>query len=186
MLLENSSFMKDGNRITILRNNKLNFNGKVYQYKLTDMQRIQFLEWGDNREVVENGRVCGWDEELPLFNQYYMKEWQRFLYMFFRHHYQGDGDVEKGEMQTDVWRLWKEHYLNENNILLKSPRDRSSLKLTRSPTSSPLSSPSSSPRNSLIKRSSLRFSSERPPSPNRRYSDSTKSSPELKRYFSKE
>lgn len=183
MLLVNSSWLKPGKRITILKGDKLNYNGKVYPYTLKG-DRVQFLEWGnDNREVVEKGRLCGWEEELPLFNPYYMLEWQKFLFMFFRHQYQGDDNIEKGELDTPNWKEWKEHYLNENDCVLKSPRDRTSLRLSRSPTASPISSPSSSPRGSIVmKNSPLRFASEG--SNTHKKGDWTRSSPDLTTHLS--
>lgn len=183
MLIENSSWLKDGKRITILKDNKLNFQGTVYPYTLTD-GHIQILEWGDNsREIVENGKLCGWEEELPLFNRYHPEEWDRFLHMFFPHQYQGD-NIQKGEMKTDIWKLWKTHYLNENQSSLKSPRDRTALKLSRSPSISPLSSPTHSPGNSprgSVKMSPLRFKSEG----SNKKKDEWTSSPELSRYLKK-
>jgi len=167
MLLTNTSWRKDGNRVTILKNSKLNYNGKVCEYVL-EGTRIEMLTWGDHKEIVENNRLCGWDEELPLFNPYDMAAWQRFLYMFFRHQYQGD-EIETGEMDTEIWNLWKEHYLNVNESTLKSPRDRNSLRLSRSPTCSPIASPVQSPRNSF-RGSPLR-------------SDAFRSSPDLTRFL---
>ena len=184
MLLINSSWLKNGARITILKGNKLNYQGRVYPYTLTE-GNVQVLEWEGNREIVEKGRLCGWEEELPIFNRYNPEEWDRFLHMFFPHQYQGDNDIEKGEMKTEIWKRWKEHYLNENQSDLKSPRDRMSLKLSRSPSVSPLPSPTSSPGNSprgSIHMSPLRFGSE---GSNKKKGDWTKSSPELSRYFKK-
>ena len=179
MLLLNSSWLKPGKRITILKDNKLNYNGRVYPYTLTG-DRIQFLEWDGGKEVVEKGKLCGWEEELPLFNPYYMSEWQRFLHMFFKHQYQGDDNIEKGELDSLEWKEWKEHYLNENECDLKSPRDRTTLRLSRSPTASPISTPSSSPRGSIvIKNSPLRFCSEG----SNKKGDWTRSSPDLTTHF---
>jgi len=146
-MLINSSWRKGHDRITILENDKLNYNGKVYEYvEMTGSGHISILEWKGGKIVVEKGKLSGWDEELPLFNPYHFSEWQRFLKMFFPHQYSGDGDIEIGELDNDVWREWKDHYLNENRCGLKSPRDRASLRLSRSPLSSPICSPSVSPR----------------------------------------
>lgn len=146
-MLVNSSWRKGYDRVTILKGVKLNHNGKVYPYSLQNSSgKVSILEWNGRKVVVENGKLSGWDEELPLFNPDHFENWQRFLRMFFPHQYTGDGDIEIGELDDDTWREWKEHYLNENRCGLKSPRDRSSLRLSRSPLSSPIPSPSVSPR----------------------------------------
>jgi len=164
MLLVNSSWIKNGNRITILKDYKLNYNGKVFPYKLDLTSNIHILKWDDKLEIVENNVICGWEEEIPLFNRYHPKEWDRFLFMFFKHQYSGDDNIEPGELSSSLWKEWKFHYLNENSCLFKSPRDRSSLRLNRSPSSSPISSPRNNIRQSSLK------------------DDRTKSSPELSKY----
>jgi len=145
-MIINSSWRKGSSRITILNNTDLNFNGTVHPYTVEGSGRIKILKWDEKKVVVEKGKLSGWDEELPLFNPHHFQEWQRFLFMFFRHQYMGDENIERGEIDSDLWREWKKHYLNENECVLKSPRDRSSLRLSRSPSSSPIGSPTLSPR----------------------------------------
>lgn len=144
-MLVNTTWRKGSDRVTILDNGSLNHNGNVYTFEVEGTQYITHLKWECMSVIVEKGRFSGWEEELPLFNPYHFQEWQKFLFMFFRNQYMGP-PIECGELDTDLWREWKEHYLNENQCGLKSPRDRSSLRLKRSPFVSPISSPTISPR----------------------------------------
>lgn len=170
-MLLNTSWTKNGNKITILQNDKLNYNGTTYPYHI-EGDRIKVLNWSDKKCIVENGKLNGWEEELPQFNPYYFQEWQRFLYTFFRHHYSGDENIEKGEIRKNdpmhfVWCEWKNHYLNENQSTLISPRNIS-LRFSRSPSSSPLSSPRTSRGSFTISRelsTSMRVQRPIEPSP---------------------
>lgn len=133
-MLLNSSWIKEDDRLTILKDHRLNYNGQVYEYTTIGDGNIKTITWNDNEALICDNKLVGWEQVLPSHNPYYQDEWQKFLFMFFPKKYCGDKTFEKKEIDSDVWREWKMHYLNENPCNLISPRKRESLRLSSSPT----------------------------------------------------
>lgn len=150
--------MRNNNRITFLRDNKLNYNGSLYEYSVVD----GVLTFSDKQIHLVNDKLSGWEALVPSHDPYFPDEWQKFLFMFFPRKYCGEKTYSKAELDTPVWNEWKKYYLNENPCGLDSPRSRNELRLSSSPIRikmsprriseqfSPIypSSPLASPRNS--------------------------------------